>query len=819
MSAPPATGHDRGMSVSFELVGRERSRARPGTALRVRLRNFVYAWRESLASCWDAEHAILLHEELELIAAESDQAGLAEIAEPALELAVYLCSFIDGIEPSEGQWSAIRRQVAVLESACGLAPQAGASQKPAARVVVYACPPARAIAGLAAALGREGYVLRPCADEWAARASIEQQRCDVLLVDASCAEGLPRLLGAADRYRSGGAARPIAIAVGQNLEPSVVRYARRVGADAVVDSADAAEVAQGVASLYARLAALDYRVLVVEDDASQALYAQAILRHRGIASHVVSRGDAVLPAIAEFRPDLVLLDLYLPDLNGIEVAQLVRERPEHALLPIVFVSGEQDLDRRFDAIRIGGDDFVTKPVRPRHLVATVEGRLRLARERAARAAADAQGGAGERRGALLAREAFAAEFERAVAAREDGVTALVLAGPHDWPALERAAGFVGAAGIAQRLGVALSASSDLARPACAASGHEFLALARAVDEAALRDALPVLARRLEARIGAGARVAPAVEVRIAAVGLEPGATLDEALARVRRCHAEIGGAERCRYSPREAAVPTSAPVDRRRERAIALVRAVPTAVVPSVEHLDVQALSGALSGRFDVRYAMLGPAGAAPRLEIARDEWLALAREAGVVARREREALRGALRASAARMRADPEARGGFEVSIESVLDPAFAPWLAAELHALGVAPGQVACRIAAGELAAAAGAAEPALERLQIAGVRVDLDGLVGAPLESRLTAFASIDSIRIAAADGAPIDAARAAAIDHALVHGKLVVVAGAVATGEVASLLRHRVHYLASELLSPWTAVATPDAEAPAARRRGG
>jgi hypothetical protein len=65
-------------------------------------------------------------------------------------------------------------------------------------------------------------------------------------------------------------------------------------------------------------------------------------------------------------------------MNGIEVAQLIRERPDMALTPIVFMSGEEDIDKRFDAIRMGGDDFLAKPMKPRHLLASVTSRMSVA---------------------------------------------------------------------------------------------------------------------------------------------------------------------------------------------------------------------------------------------------------------------------------------------------------------------------------------------------------------------------------------------------------------------------------------------------------
>ena len=94
------------------------------------------------------------------------------------------------------------------------------------------------------------------------------------------------------------------------------------------------------------------RVLIVEDDRGQAKFCESILRHRGMLTRVCEDPAAVPAALSDFKPDLVLLDLYLPGSNGIEIAQRIRESG-HAFLPIVFLSGELDPDLRFDAIRMG----------------------------------------------------------------------------------------------------------------------------------------------------------------------------------------------------------------------------------------------------------------------------------------------------------------------------------------------------------------------------------------------------------------------------------------------------------------------------------
>ena len=131
----------------------------------------------------------------------------------------------------------------------------------------------------------------------------------------------------------------------------------------------------------------------------------------------------VMPALRKFRPDLILMDLNMPGANGIELTALIREQEAFAHTPIVFLSGESSEDLQFDAIDAGGDDFLSKPIRPRHLISAVQTRVRRAprsrrtaavkradkdaatglvyRKRAARAASTPRCMAGQQTGGLL----------------------------------------------------------------------------------------------------------------------------------------------------------------------------------------------------------------------------------------------------------------------------------------------------------------------------------------------------------------------------------------------------------------------------------
>ena len=122
-----------------------------------------------------------------------------------------------------------------------------------------------------------------------------------------------------------------------------------------------------------------YRVLVVEDDASQALFAEGVMRSAGIQARAVRTAAEVMPAMEEFRPELVLMDLHMPGMSGTELTMSIRAHADFAHVPIVFLTGDQDPERQFEALEQGADDFLSKPIRPRHLMAAVHSRIKRAR--------------------------------------------------------------------------------------------------------------------------------------------------------------------------------------------------------------------------------------------------------------------------------------------------------------------------------------------------------------------------------------------------------------------------------------------------------
>lgn len=122
-----------------------------------------------------------------------------------------------------------------------------------------------------------------------------------------------------------------------------------------------------------------FRVLIVEDDLSQALFAESVLSGAGMQAAVVSVASEVIASMENFQPDLVLMDLHMPGMDGTELTGLIRSHAALAHVPVVFLTGDPDPERLFEVLAIGADDFLSKPVRPRHLIAAVQSRIRRAR--------------------------------------------------------------------------------------------------------------------------------------------------------------------------------------------------------------------------------------------------------------------------------------------------------------------------------------------------------------------------------------------------------------------------------------------------------
>ncbi|MFJ2832569.1 response regulator transcription factor [Streptomyces sp. NPDC087263] len=117
-----------------------------------------------------------------------------------------------------------------------------------------------------------------------------------------------------------------------------------------------------------------HRLLVVEDEPSIRALLESTLRLSGYAVSSAESGGAALLEIERFGPDLVLLDVMLPDLDGFEVTRAMRAGGKKT--PVLFLTARTDLSDRIDGLRAGGDDYVTKPFSLEEVLLRIQAILR-----------------------------------------------------------------------------------------------------------------------------------------------------------------------------------------------------------------------------------------------------------------------------------------------------------------------------------------------------------------------------------------------------------------------------------------------------------
>ncbi|UHD18736.1 EAL domain-containing protein [Thiocapsa bogorovii] len=153
------------------------------------------------------------------------------------------------------------------------------------------------------------------------------------------------------------------------------------------------------------------RILVVEDDPLQAKYIALLLSKAGMEPHIVDRPLEILRKMQEAQPDLVLMDLYMPDASGTELTAIIRDHGDYFDTPIIFLSAETDPDKQLEALRVGGDSFIAKPIQREQLIGAIEHRIRMSRllkgRRVSEERSDALTG-------LLSKEAFLRGLDRVV---------------------------------------------------------------------------------------------------------------------------------------------------------------------------------------------------------------------------------------------------------------------------------------------------------------------------------------------------------------------------------------------------------------------
>jgi len=473
---------------------------------------------QSLCNSWRQDGLQDLYTRICELGAQSSDYELHQLHESLFSIEVYLSSFVDSHQtPSAEQQEAISALIRNLRATAEHpAPEAGSEPAVASEPAAAAIAPTPAdmpdeasmaqssaiaaeqpgldvltllsshspAAPLVRTLADKGQSLQEVDDTGDLVNAIDARRPRLIVADQERLAEIESIQPTLDEARNRQAIKPSLVFISDDNDLQTRVRALRMGGDAFfVTPLDLQEVTRRVMELSSPCRNESCRIMVVEDDIAQAEFAASILRKAQMKVLTVSDPMQVIEQLREFRPDLILMDIYLPEINGIELTAIIRDEREFVTTPIVFLSGEQSSDKQIDALSVGGDDFLTKPIRPKHLLRVINHRIHRLKT-----LSTAIGGQGSKQpDGLLDKNTFAARISRLLPQQQhtDQAYALLHLIPDQLEALREQHGLGAVDSLMEQLLTIVSAHIGPHDLLCRLDDHSITALARQQDQEAL----------------------------------------------------------------------------------------------------------------------------------------------------------------------------------------------------------------------------------------------------------------------------------------------------------------------------------------------
>ncbi len=349
------------------------------------------AWKEVQRSEWSEDAARDLIQLVHHLAGAGGTFGCPSVSQRGKELEAVLRA-LEGMRPDLSVTSEIREMVDRLRKACLSEARGSGSRR--YQTEVLRSPALSSRTGpvfivetdptvsrqLVLQIASFGYTVRTFpAIAGLAEATLLADPCAIVM-DCSFLGGPSGGEAALAKVQAGRAEPvPVLYLSDQSDLPARLRAVRAGGRAYFTKPIDYDHLVEVLQDLTTRESQEPYRILIVEDDRQVATFCARVLEDAGMIPSAVTNPMSALSMLAAFRPDLILMDLYMPDCSGVELATVIRQQRAYDGTPIVYLSGETDMDRQLAAMRTGGDDFLTKPILPEHLIGSVVARAQRSR--------------------------------------------------------------------------------------------------------------------------------------------------------------------------------------------------------------------------------------------------------------------------------------------------------------------------------------------------------------------------------------------------------------------------------------------------------
>jgi diguanylate cyclase (GGDEF)-like protein len=229
---------------------------------------------------------------------------------------------------------------------------------------------------LALQLGHFGYVVKVLHDTSLLNAAVAEMAPTVIIMDIFFPEGsMAGSLAIANLSAETKSRIPVIFLSSRGDIKSRLSAVRAGAAAYYTKPVDIGALIDKLDSLTSENATDAFKVLIVDDSVSLASYHALTLQSAGMETCVVTEPIKMLDAISDFMPELILMDIYMPECSGLELAEIIRQQEAYVSIPIVFLSAETNIEKQLEAMHFGGDDFLTKPIEAVHLVSSVSSRV------------------------------------------------------------------------------------------------------------------------------------------------------------------------------------------------------------------------------------------------------------------------------------------------------------------------------------------------------------------------------------------------------------------------------------------------------------
>lgn len=325
------------------------------------------------------------HEDVLDLARASARHGYLKVAELASMIDVMLAPVLQGDESLTTELKEILRDYMKALRRVGLehpvAPRMSGNvrESDVPQVLLLGVEPEE-VSDLAGQLAYFGYEVNLARSVDRLLEMFDQSPAEAVVIDESPRASESLSADAVSRLRDlGGDSLPLLIISERSDMDSRLRAAR-AGVDAyLLKPLDLHQLVDRLDGMVLKSQQEPLHILIVEDSSTQAAFYSTVLRRAGMRATVVQDPYRVLETLDEHPADLLLVDMYMPRCNGNELARVIRQVPNCASIPIVYLSAETEIERQLDAMSIGGDDFLTKPIDPAHLIRSVSIRAERAR--------------------------------------------------------------------------------------------------------------------------------------------------------------------------------------------------------------------------------------------------------------------------------------------------------------------------------------------------------------------------------------------------------------------------------------------------------